>query len=118
MSEPGLDQGYDHAAAAETFVARARSRFSADIEELYVFGSTASGEAEGLSSDVDLLIVLRDAADRAAVSDGLHEIAYDVMLEHGPVVELHLLTESEFTESRDRGNPFLERVLDQGHSYA
>jgi predicted nucleotidyltransferase len=49
-----------HAEAAQAFVERARSRFGEQIEELYVFGSTVRGEARGLASDVDVLVVLDD----------------------------------------------------------
>lgn len=106
-----------HRAAAEAFVSRARNRVGDAIVNLYVFGSTARDEARGLSSDVDVLVVLSDGADRDVVDDSLHDIAYDVMLEHGPVVELHILSEREFERDR-RGNPFLRRVVSEGRSYA
>lgn len=106
-----------HAEAAEAFVERARSRFGAQIEKLYVFGSTIRGDARGLASDVDVLVVLTDA-EREATADGLRDIAYDAMLEYGPVVEVHLLAASTFERYRREGNPFVQNVVTTGRSYA
>lgn len=103
-----------HTAAAKAFVDRARSHHGHAIAELYVFGSTVRGEASGLESDVDVLIVI----DREMASDALRDIAYDVMLEYGPVVELHLLSESTFRRYREEGHPFIRNVVDEGRSYA
>lgn len=107
-----------HTDAARAFVDRARSRHGDGIAELYVFGSTVRGEAHGLASDVDVLIVLAADADRETTTDALRDIAYDVMLEYGPVVELHLLAESTFRRYREEGHPFIRNVVTEGHSYA
>jgi predicted nucleotidyltransferase len=107
-----------HTAAAEAFVERARSQHSDKIAELYVFGSTVRGEASGRSSDVDILIVLPDNPDRDAIADSLRDIAYDVMLEYGPLVELHILDGPTFERHQQEGNPFVRNVLREGHSYA
>lgn len=108
----------DHETAATAFVDRARTRFDTEIAELYVFGSTARGEASGLASDIDVLVVLDDDADRKTTADALRDLAYDVMLECGPVVELHILSETEFERDHDSGNPFIRNVVDEGRSYA
>jgi predicted nucleotidyltransferase len=105
-----------HAEAAAAFVERARSEFDEQIEALYVFGSTARGEASGIDSDVDVLLVLADDADSTV--DALHDVAYDVMLEYGPVVELHVLTAAEFRKARSRGDHFVDTVVHEGRSYA
>ncbi|WP_254546176.1 nucleotidyltransferase domain-containing protein [Halomarina pelagica] len=114
-SPPSADT---HVLAAEAFVDRARSRFGGEISELYVFGSTVRGETRGLASDVDVLVVLDDSTDREATADALRDLAYDVMLEYGPVVELHVLSGREFDRFRNEGNPFIENVIDEGRSYA
>lgn len=106
-----------HAAAAEAFAERARDRFGDTVTGLYVFGSTVRDEARGLSSGVDVLVVLADDADHAAVDDELHGLAYDVMLEYGPVVELHVLSESVFEGTKDE-NPFVCRTVSEGRLYA
>ena len=105
-----------HTAAAEAFVSRANERFDDAVADVDVFGSTARGEARGLASDVDVLVVLADDADHGAVDDALHDLAYDVMLAYGPVVELHVLTESAFEAVRDE-NPFVRRAVSEGRSY-
>jgi predicted nucleotidyltransferase len=88
--------------------------FSDDIDELYVFGSTVQGDADGLASDVDLLFVLDDDVDRAAMAEELRDIALDVMIGYGPVVELHALSSATFTRYRREGNPFIRNGLSQG----
>lgn len=107
-----------HTDAAAEFVERARSHHDEDLAELYVFGSTVRGEASGRSSDVDVLIVLEDTPDRDAVADSLRDIAYDVMLEYGPLVELHILDEPAFERHQRDGNRFIKNVLAEGRSYA
>ncbi|WP_415380467.1 nucleotidyltransferase domain-containing protein [Halosimplex sp. TS25] len=120
MSEPdastALSGDTAHADAAEAFVKRARSRFGERIGELYLFGSTAQGDAHGLASDIDVLVVL-DAPEREATADGLRELAYDVMLEYGPVVELHILSAETFERYERGGDPFIENVVSEGRSY-
>ena len=106
-----------HAEAARAFVERARSRFDKHIEELYVFGSTVRGEARGLASDVDVLVVLDDA-DWETTADGMRDIAYDVMLEYGPVVDLHILSTSTFERYQREDSPFIQNVVTTGRSYA
>lgn len=107
-----------HTEAADAFVGRVRSAYGDQITDLFVFGSTVRGEAKGLASDVDVLVVLADDTDTEATRDALRDIAYDVMLEFGPVVELHFLTESTFTSYQQEGNPFLKNVVTEGRSYA
>jgi len=107
-----------HTDAAAAFVDRARSEHGDRIAELYVFGSTVRGDAHGRASDVDFLLVLTNGADRESTADALRGIAYDVMLEYRPVVELHLLDEPAFDRHRREGNPFVQTVLAEGRSYA
>ncbi|WP_238398294.1 nucleotidyltransferase domain-containing protein [Halorussus salinus] len=107
-----------HREAAGAFVERARSHHAEVLVELYIFGSTVRGEASGRSSDVDVLIVLEDTPDQDALADSLRDIAYDVMLEYGPLVELHILAEPTFKRHRREGNPFVRNVLREGRSYA
>jgi predicted nucleotidyltransferase len=107
-----------HTTAAEAFVDRARSQYGGEIAELYIFGSTVRGEAQGLASDVDVLIVLSDDTDREATAETLRDIALDVMIEYGPVVELHILSESTFIRYQQEKNPFIRNVVTEGHSYA
>ncbi|SEP17216.1 Nucleotidyltransferase domain-containing protein [Halogranum amylolyticum] len=107
-----------HAVAAEAFVDQARSQHGDEIAELYVFGSTVRGETRGLASDVDVLVVLGDDTNQDIIADSLRDLAYDVMLEYGPVVELHILSETAFERHQHEGNPFIRSVVTGGRSYA
>jgi predicted nucleotidyltransferase len=118
VTDDGIEDGGRHAGAAEAFVEAVRERAVPGVEELFLFGSTARGEAAGLSSDVDFLAVIADGSDRRAVEEALEAAAYDVMLEHGPVVEVHALTRSEFERRREHDDPFVRRVLGEGRAYA
>lgn len=106
-----------HAAAATEFAERVRTRDVAGLEELVLFGSTARGEASGLSSDVDFLAVVSDAVDRRTIEEQLLDVAYDVMLDVGPVVEVHVLSRSTFDRQRRQGRSFVRRAIDEGESY-
>lgn len=106
-----------HPEAASAFVRRVTNRQLSGLVELYLFGSTARGDAAGLDSDVDFLAVVSDSADRRAVEDELRDVAYDVMLEYGPVVEVHVISETEFDASRENDDPFVRRVIREGESY-
>ncbi|MDS0295358.1 nucleotidyltransferase domain-containing protein [Halogeometricum luteum] len=114
----GVTSANAHAIAAEAFVDQARSQHGDEIAELYIFGSTVRGETRGLASDVDVLIVLTEDANQDAAADSLRDIAYDVMLECGPVVELHILSEAAFERHQHEGNPFIRNVVTEGRSYA
>lgn len=118
MAADTVGESRRHRRAAEAFVERVRERELPGVERLYLFGSTARGEADGLASDVDFLVVLSDAVDRRRSEAALREAAYDAMLEHGPVVELHVLTESAFERRRKENHPFVRRVLREGRLYA
>lgn len=117
MAAPSVDpDGRDsHAAAAAAFARRVRDRDGVELASLILFGSTARGDASGLGSDVDFLAVVPDDADRASVEEALRDVAYDVMLELGPVVEVHVLTRSAF--ERRRNHPFVRRAVREGQAY-
>jgi predicted nucleotidyltransferase len=111
----GVDGGA-HRRAAAAF----RDRVADEVEgvvSLVLFGSTARDEAIGLASDVDFLVVLESGADRERVADRLRELAYDVTLSHGPVVEVHVLNREEFDHRREAGDPFVARALADGEHY-
>ncbi|MEF8842645.1 MAG: nucleotidyltransferase domain-containing protein [Haloarculaceae archaeon] len=121
MSEPESaserEGSSSHEEAATAFARRVRESGLSGLEGLFLFGSTARGEASGLDSDVDFLAVVADEADRRAVEDRLRDVAYDVMLEFGPVVEVHVLSRAEMNRYREQGHPFVRRLLDEGESY-
>lgn len=101
-----------HRQAAQDFFDRVLDRLDDAIEACHLFGSVARGVATA-SSDVDVLVVVADDADFAAVDDVLLELAYAVQLEHEVRIEVHSITASEFSDRRDRGDPFLSNVLSE-----
>lgn len=121
MSTPDTGQDDEsedpHTAAADAFARRAIEADLRELENLYLFGSTVRGNAAGLSSDVDFLAIVSDDADRRMIEDRLGDLAYDVMLEFGPVVEVHVLSRSRFEEHRDQDHPFVERVVSEAEAY-
>jgi predicted nucleotidyltransferase len=105
-----------HAVAANEFVSRVLAEYGDGIVELYVFGSTIRGTAHGRSSDVDVLIVLADYVDRDATAEALRDIALDVLIEHGPAIELHILPKETFERLQREGNPFIRNVISEGQA--
>lgn len=101
-----------HDAAARAFVERVRERDIDGLDTLLQFGSTVRGDAKGLGSDVDFLAIVDDDVDRAAIETVLSDIAYDVMLDCGPVVEVHVRSRS--TVERQRDHPFFSRAFQEG----
>lgn len=99
-----------HRAAAEAYRDRVRDRLPDAVEAVHLFGSVARG-TETATSDVDVLVVVADEVDFAAVDDVLLELAYDVQLEHDVPVEVHAVRAGEFDDRRERGDPFVRSVL-------
>lgn len=102
-----------HRQAASAFVERVHDRFDDAIEDLVLFGSVAQ-ETHSADSDVDVLAVIADDAEYAAVDDRLLEIAYDVSLEYGVRIEVHSMRAREYARRRDRGDPFIRRINSAG----
>lgn len=102
-----------HRDAATAFSNRAQHSLGDAIDALYLFGSVAR-DTQTAGSDVDVLAVISDDADYASVDDRLLDIAYDVQLEYGVPVEVHVIRESEFKARRNRGEPFVRTVVREG----
>lgn len=107
------EEGTRQRAAAAAATERIQDRLGDVVEALMLFGSVARGDATP-DSDVDLLVVVDETADFAAVDDQLLEIAYDVSLEHDCRVEVHSLEADEFTARKERGEPFVSTVVAEG----
>lgn len=97
-----------HERAAEEFARRVGERKGDAVSAVLLYGSVARGEERGTDSDVDILVVLHDTADRAAEEDEIRDIAYDIELERGLVLSLIMKTESAF--ERRKRHPFLRNV--------
>lgn len=100
-----------HERAFEEFARRAQKSLGDSIHEVILFGSTARGETHGIDSDVDIFVIIYAKKHE----DELRDIAYDVQLEHGVVVSLHVLNKDRFDERRD--HPFIQNVLNEGCVY-
>jgi predicted nucleotidyltransferase len=97
-----------HERAAEEFAHRIGEQKADAVSTVLLYGSVARGEERGTDSDVDILVVLRDTADRAAEEDEIRDIAYDIELERSLVLSLIVKSESEF--KRRKSHPFLRNV--------
>lgn len=104
-----------HRTAAAAYFRRVEDELGDEVPALYLFGSVARAE-ETTSSDVDVLAVVSEEADFAAVDDRLLEIAFDVQLEHDVPIEVHAIRAGEFHARRERGDPFVRGVLVEGES--
>lgn len=100
-----------HEDAVAAFVDRVEATGFPEVRRLVLFGSVARA-THASDSDVDVLAVLADGADEAAVEERLRDVAYEVMLEYGAAFSIHGVTES--TLERRSDHPFFERALADG----
>lgn len=98
----------NHQRVARAFAQQVRERVGEAVQTVILYGSVARGEEHGVASDVDLLVVVRDEADRDEVAERVRDLAYDIELERGVVLSLLVLTAAEYERRRDR--PFYRTV--------
>lgn len=79
------------------------------IRKLMVYGSKARGDFLE-DSDIDLLFVVDTDIQRSTKSQ-IYDIIYNHELLHDTVISAIFVSESDF---RDRVNPFLNRVREEG----
>lgn len=97
-----------HERAADAFADAVHERFGDAVDSIVLYGSVARGEAHGVTSDVDLLVVLRDDVDGSGYEERIRTLAYDIELEYGVVLSLIVTTQAEF--ERESGRPFFQHV--------
>jgi predicted nucleotidyltransferase len=112
LAENDTAEGTPHEHAFEAFAERAMAEVGEHIEKLVLYGSTAQGDARGITSDVDIFIVV----DTLDVKHDLYAISQDVMLEYEVVPSLNIQTADEFEQAKDR--PFVQDILQDGRAYA
>jgi predicted nucleotidyltransferase len=100
-----------HDRAVTDFVDGVEAARLPGLRRLVLFGSVARSTHTD-DSDVDVLAVVDDGADETAVEERLRDIAYGVMLEHGPAFSIHGVTESALERRSD--HPFFRRALSDG----
>jgi predicted nucleotidyltransferase len=105
MAEPHAST---HERAARAFATQVRERLGGVVQTVLLYGSVARGDERGVGSDVDLLVVVRDEADRDEVADRVRDLAYDIELERGVVLSLLVLSAEEYEQRQDR--PFYRHV--------
>jgi predicted nucleotidyltransferase len=112
---PPEGSGFDgvHRSAASAFVDRIRTRLGDAIETCYLFGSVARG-TESASSDVDVLVAVADEEDFETIDDQLLDAAFDVQLEYDVRIEVHSMPVGEFETRRERGEPFVRTIVEEG----
>ncbi len=80
-----------------------------NIEEIYLFGSYASGNA-GLHSDADILIILSSDSEKRNLMDRLDEFILDFSI--GPVpADVLVYTRAELEQALKEGNWFLAKAV-------
>jgi predicted nucleotidyltransferase len=99
--------------AARQFLVLASRRF--DLAGAIVFGSQARGQARS-GSDTDLAVLLKGKpGHRLQVALELSDLAFDMMLETGVLIEALPLWEEEWTRPETFGNPaLLENIRREG----
>jgi predicted nucleotidyltransferase len=75
-------QGVRLAGEAASILAEA---YGARVREVVLFGSWARSQAHE-ESDIDLLVVLRDVADRAGETDRMVDLLYDLEADSGRAI--------------------------------
>lgn len=86
--------GSVHERAAGEFARAVEERWPSAVTDVLLFGSAARGDERGVESDVDVL-VLTEGTDTPGVAE-IHEVAYDVGLEHGVTMSVHVRTTTEY----------------------
>lgn len=94
-----------------------RQRLSArgDVVDLVLFGSRARGDADA-QSDTDVAVILRgETSPDLATSFGLADLAFDVLLETGVLIEPLAVAEAEWRTPGRHSNPdLLRRIATEG----
>lgn len=110
-----IRHGAIHEQAFSAFADRLTDECGEAIEKIILYGSVARGEAHE-HSDVDVLIVVTDESWRERVRDRASSIGFDVMIEYDVCISKSIKTTEEMEEQQ--GSSFLERVQNEGRTYA
>lgn len=78
-----------------------------------LFGSAARGERQELS-DIDIYIELPDEADSPQLREHISDIAWEIGLERGQVIQPVTYGKGEVWNSPLRSSPFIKTVMREG----
>lgn len=98
-------------AAIEEYLRRLREQWPDRIAHVWLYGSTARGEA-GLESDIDLLVVAR--TEDWEFEKALNRIALEVDLAYGVVLSDHLVNLARFRQMAVRQEPLYHSIERDG----
>lgn len=90
--------------AADMFIRRISGNF--DVKEAYLFGSFARNSARD-DSDVDVAVVLGDRGNLSETILRFSDVAYDMFMETGVLVDAHPLWEDDWQNPGLSTNPHL-----------
>ena len=85
-------------------------RYGGEIAQVILYGSQVRGEARE-SSDIDLLVVVREPADPREVRESLGDLLLDILLEEGELVSVIAIPKDHFDHYN---SPFLLNVKGEG----
>lgn len=95
-----------HYRAADAFAQQIYQKYDYIVDDVVLYGSVARGEERDIHSDVDLIVVLAEGVEKQAFEEPIRELAYDIELEFGVVLSLHILTTTEYHDDE----PYLQHV--------
>lgn len=99
--------------AAQAFADELREAIGDRLEAVLLFGSVARAE-DTAGSDVDLLVVLEDDQPIPDLSTRIGRW----MIEHGDVLQVHVLSRAEYEEMQGRGTAFAHTLRREGQALA
>lgn len=100
-------------AAAQAFADELRDSLGDRLDAVLLFGSVARGE-DRACSDVDLLVVIDDDQPIPDLSERIGRW----MVEHGDVLQVHVLSRSEYERMQGRGTAFANTLQREGQALA
>lgn len=99
--------------AAEEFARELERLLGENLRSVVLFGSVARGEDED-SSDVDLLVIVDDEEEVPDLSEAIGSW----MVEHGDVLQVHIVSYEEYEHLRSRGTAFVNTIAREGEALA